>query len=85
MPMNEKKVAEMVNALEYHKPSVEVQKQIEEVRALGIDYITKMAAILNDSRESSLWFTKFQESQQFAIYGLVINEPIQPRALAAAA
>jgi hypothetical protein len=77
--MNEKKVAEMVNALEYHKPDEDTQKSIEQIRTLGIEYAKAVAAIIPDSREASVWFTHFQQGQQMAIASLVLTAPVQPR------
>lgn len=79
MGMSEKKIEEMRNALEYHKPSAEKQLQIEAVRAAGIQYMESVAALLSDSRGASEWWTNFQHAQMFAIWSLVETEPVQAR------
>lgn len=66
---------QLMSSLSYHKPSKEVQEQIVKVREQFKALASNIDRRVPESRHKSLYQTKLEEAQMWAIKAMVADEP----------
>ena len=71
--MSEKLEARL-NSLTYHRPSLQVQDAMSDMRRAGMDFMTYLDGNIVECREKSLAVTAFEETMMWAMKALALTD-----------